>query len=100
HTTARRHLHSFPTRRSSDLAGLEHLEGAPGGRTGDVLDVALVVQLEADGAAGTLVAGLHAGVAHGHALDHEARAHLVVLDEDARSEERRVGKEWRCRVEP
>ena len=42
-----------------------------------------VEQLEADRAAGRLEAGLHAGVAGGHALHHEEGAHLVVVGEQA-----------------
>ena len=60
------------------------LEQRPlGGLAGDVVDVVGVEQLEADGAAERLVAGLHAGVARGHRHDREQRAHLVVLGEQA-----------------
>src|SRR5439155_26805259 len=61
-------------------AGLEHLESAAGGGAGGVLDVDLVVELEADGAARPLVARLHAGVADRHALHHEPGADLDILD--------------------
>src|SRR5581483_12164007 len=59
-------------------AGLEHVEASARGRAGHVFNVDLVVQLEADRAPGALVAGLHARVADGHALDHEPGADLIV----------------------
>ena len=45
-------------------------------------DVDRVEQLEADGEGAGLVPGLHAGVADGDARHAEARAHLVVADEE------------------
>ena len=45
--------------------------------------VDLVEELEADRAPRRLVTGLHAGVGHRHAVDAEAGAHPVVLDEQA-----------------
>ena len=60
------------------------LEQRPvGGLAGDVVDVVAVEELEADGAAERLVAGLHAGVARGDRHHGEQRAHLVVLGEQA-----------------
>ena len=54
-----------------------------GGRVGDVLDAMAVEDLEALGAGERLVAGLHAGVAVGDALDVEAGPDLVVGGEEA-----------------
>ena len=42
-------------------------ERPAGGLAGELLDVVAVEQLEADGVADALAAGLHAGVAGGHA---------------------------------
>ena len=52
-------------------------------RAGQLLDVVEVEQLEADGVADALAAGLHAGVAGGHARHREQGAHLVVAGEQA-----------------
>ncbi len=82
HTTAARaddHRHRPRRRRSSG-----QLEQRPAsGLAGQVLDVVVVEQLEADSAPERLVAGLHAGVAAGDGHHREERAHLVVFGEQA-----------------
>ncbi len=69
-----------PARRGS---GGELEQRAASGLAGQVLDVVVVEELEADGAAERLVAGLHAGVAAGDGHDREERTDLVVFGEQA-----------------
>ncbi len=72
------HDGQLPARRGP---GLE-LRQRPGRRdAGDLLGRVLVEVLEADGEAGRLHAGLHPGVAAGHAVHEHAGADLVVLGE-------------------
>ena len=73
------HRHLAARRRTCGQLG----EGAIGGAAGELVDVVEVEQLEADGVADALAAGLHAGVAGGHAADGEERADGVVLREEA-----------------
>ena len=63
--------------------GAQHRERALGRGAGDVFRVDLVEDLEPERAPGRLGAGLHPGVADGHAVDAEAGADAVVLDEQA-----------------
>ena len=59
------------------------LQRAGRGRAADLLGLHVVEELEAHRAARRLVAGLHAGVAGRDALHHHARAHVVVVGEQA-----------------
>ncbi len=62
---------------------LEQRERAPGGTPTDLFGDDRVEQLEAHGAPGRLVAGLHPGVAGRDTLDRHPRAHPVVVGDQA-----------------
>ena len=70
------HHRQLPARRRP---GVEHPQRPLGGRAGHLLGVELVEQLEADGVAGALEAGLEAAVAQRRAADHEPGADPVVF---------------------